>query len=195
MANAPIPKKRFTRFSAAARWLSPTSLASEFAPVTRIPLPTPSRNNRNATLRKLLARGSAKSAIDIRRSPRTIPTFLPSLWSRGPAASEARINPKACVKAMVPFCRGVKCRRAERSGKIVPSMAAIIPYNRMATLEATISKAFLSVVIQTVVSGEGTSIQRRVRLLSRTAFKMQSCLRPSVNCGYSHVLMESAIDA
>ena len=60
-------------------------------------------------------------------SPSSIPTFLPSLSISGPTATEAMISPKAWQNAMVPFCLGVSWNRAERSGRMVPSMAAIMP--------------------------------------------------------------------
>jgi len=45
----------------------------------------------------------------------------------GPTASDAIINPIACASAMLPFCFGVNENFFERSGRIVPSIAAIMP--------------------------------------------------------------------
>ena len=71
--------------------------------------------------------GSRNSAIVISARPSTRPTFLPSLSISGPTPTEAMISPSACMDAMVPFCWGVSLKRAERSGRMVPSMAAIMP--------------------------------------------------------------------
>ena len=59
--------------------------------------------------------------------PRMRPSFLPSLSSSGPTPSEAMMSPSACAKAMVPFWLGERWKRSDRSGRIVPNMAAIIP--------------------------------------------------------------------
>ena len=51
---------------------------------------------------------------------------------------EARIKPRAWQNAMVPFCFGVRWNRAERSGRMVPSIAAVMPYTKIARLAARI---------------------------------------------------------
>ncbi len=73
------------------------------------------------------ARGSRNSETAMNTSPRIRPTLSPSLSSSGPTASEAIISPSACAVAMVPFWVGERWKRSDSSGRMVPSMAAIIP--------------------------------------------------------------------
>ena len=44
---------------------------------------------------------------------------------------------------MFPFCFGESVKRCEKSGSIVPSMAAIMPYTKMAKIAATMSMDIL----------------------------------------------------
>ena len=83
--------------------------------------------------------GSANSASVISARPSTKPTFLPSLSISGPTPIEAMIRPSAWVKAIWPSWLGVRWKRAERSGRMVPNMAAIIPYTKMARIAARIN--------------------------------------------------------
>ena len=78
-------------------------------------------------LRNPRERGRAKRATEMNASPSMRPAFLPSSSRSGPTASEAMMSPSAWAKAIVPFCRGVSWKRSDRLGRMVPSMAAIIP--------------------------------------------------------------------
>ncbi len=78
-------------------------------------------------LRNPFDRGNQKSAITINSKPRMRPALSPSVSSSGPTPTDAIINPSAWLKAIVPFCVGVRWKRSDRSGKMVPSIAAIIP--------------------------------------------------------------------
>ena len=73
-----------------------------------------------------------------------MPSFLPSLSSNGPTPSEARISPSACAKAIVPFWLGERWNRSDSSGRMVPSMAAIIPYTKIARMAARINTRWRS---------------------------------------------------
>ena len=104
-----------------------TLLASALAPVTTMPPPMPSRNISSRMWRNPVERGNRKSATAMQPRPRMSPALSPWVSSSGPTPSEAMMRPSACTKAMVPFCVGVRWNRSESSGRMVPSIAAIIP--------------------------------------------------------------------